>query len=181
MKIYETDNNNNFIKEHEIENFDPTIKSVPFKPPENVPEGYVAHWNGRWTVVKGAAEIIDRVYLHISMAGGDGMIPVGIVNNSTDTIQFTATLRASKDPASEVVPYSKEWRIVVRDTEGKAYDVLKVAMAEGVINLAYNTMNPPAVCNIDPSDMTDLVELEGIQYALEILGDAEFKVYRDFT
>jgi hypothetical protein len=181
MKVYELDNNNNFIKEHEIEDFDLTIKSVPFKPPENVPEGCVAHWNGRWTVVKGAAEIIDRVYLHISMAGGDEMIPVGIVNSGTDVIQFTATLRSSKDPDSNEVPYSKEWRIIICDTEGKVYDVLKVAMEDGVINFKYNTVNPPAICHIDPSDMTDLFEFEGVKYALELVGDVEFKVYRDFT
>ena len=133
-------------------------------------------------IVKSA--IIDNLqsaFLHCVMAGGDGMIPVGIVNNGTDVVQFTATLRESEDPNSSVVQYSKIWRTAIRDTDGRVYDLIKISMVDGVVVLDYHTDNSPAICSLDPEDLEETFQVDGNEYAIKVMGNTEFKVYRDFT
>lgn len=143
----------------------------------------IAYYSGAKNLVEYVPdkEKINNIYLNISMADGDEMAPIGIINDGVDTIQITATLRGGQEPAAPVIPYSKEWRIIIRDNENKIYDVVKVAMVAGVISFAYNTANTPAICHIDPADLADVFEINGEKYSLVLSGDVEFKVYRDFT
>lgn len=140
-------------------------------------------YNSQGELIKVINEDADKnkIYLHLSMTDGDGMEPIGIVNNGTDTINVTAALRVSDDIGSPIIPYSKAWRIIIRESGNKIYDQIKVAMVNGVISFNYHTVGAPAICRIDPSDMTETFDIQGDQYLLEVLGNTEFKVYRDFT
>ena len=178
--VSEIDKNGFFLRNVNLETENEPENWVPFPPPANIPESCAAQWVGRWTVVQ-PSKMPGVLFLHVDISGGDGMNPIGISNNGTDTFQVTAALRNGIEAGSNIVPYSGEWRIIIRDSQGGIYDQVKVVMTDGILDFLYGTTNPAGVCSMNAADLTEIFEIGNMQYSLRLAKDVEFKVYRDFT
>ena len=117
-------------------------------------------------------------YLHVTVSGGDGDVPPGIRNDGQDSLQVNVALRAGEDPASAVVPLDGAWRIIVRDDTGAIYDVVKVQLTAGQASIAYTSDQRPAACRLLESDFIS-VEYAGQEYQVRLVGDTNFKVFRE--
>ncbi len=134
--------------------------------------------DGQVTAVTAAPP--KEVWLHVAITGGDGDDPPGILNDGTDALSITATLRATVDPASPVIPVSGTWRVTVRDDTGAIYDVVKVQMNAGVVSASYTTTSRPAVCELREQDFTPVPDPAGGEpYTVRLAGQAAWKVYRE--
>ena len=120
------------------------------------------------------------VFLHISFSGGDGMIPLGILNNGQDSIDVDITLRKDINPESDIIPVSGTWRIVIRNQDGQVYDIIRVTLTDGISKISYTTTNPPAICKVEEKDFEKL-RIDNNEFSIKIIGNPIFKVYRDVT
>lgn len=130
---------------------------------------------GAWTV---SIAPPNNVWLHVAVSGGDGNDPPGILNNGSDALTITATLRATADPASPKIEVDGAWRITIRDDAGASYDMVKVQMTAGVVNASYTTTFRPAECELRESDF-DPVTAGDKTYVVRLAAPARWKVYRN--
>jgi len=122
-------------------------------------------------------EGLKEIFLHIDLSDGDGLSPIGIVNDGANSIHVVATLRQTSDPNSDVIPLSGKWRIPIRDDQGHIYDIILVNVIDGVADFYYSTTHRPAVCHIDEKDFEPL-SYNNELYLIKIVGNTTFKVYR---
>jgi len=140
---------------------------------------------------------IIPLYVHITMSGGDGEDPIGIINDGTDTCNIHAEIRDGEDPANSniVTSINEAWRINLRnwaDQTKPVVDIIKIQFTSGVADFTYHTVEN-ALCGIyyiDPDDIYEVVELGGNQYSFNLINQEYagtdcpwpcFKVFRDFT
>ena len=126
-------------------------------------------------------EFIDSnnyLYIHIGMADGDGLDPIGIINNGTDKITITATFRSGTEPNSSVITAvtGMSWRVSIRNNVD-IYDIIMIPFINGVATVNYTTTGLPGICSISESDLEQITVGDTI-YVLKIIGDTTFKVYR---
>jgi len=122
-------------------------------------------------------EVFREIFLHVTLTDGDGLKPIGIVNDGASKIHIVATLRKTSDSNSDVIPLSGKWRIPIRDDQGRIYDMILVNLVDGVAEFDYTTTHRPAVCKVDENDF-ETIEISGVKYKVKIVGDNNFKVYR---
>lgn len=128
-------------------------------------------------------QFID-LWLHIQLSGGDGIDPVGIETNTSPDIIGVATIRGSGNPASPVVQaFSGKWRVTLRQSDGRIYDVIAITFDKGVANFLYRrtraSKRGPGVVHLLPSDL-EPVRYGNAVYTLQLAGaEPVFKVYED--
>jgi hypothetical protein len=120
------------------------------------------------------------LYLHINLTDGDGEEPIGILNDGIDSLHVNAIFRQTSESSSQILTMiNNYWRVVIRDSDGLIYDIVKVTFVNGVADLYYKTTNKPAICNLLEKDLNEMpVIFNTIQYTIKIVGDTKFKVYR---
>jgi len=130
-----------------------------------------------WTPVE--VPPITYVYLHPVITGGDGKTPIGITNDGVDSLTITMTFRQTADPASAVVTAltGVERNIMLRDSDGNEYDVIKVGAVDGVVTIPYTTDSRAGSVRIARQD----VEVQTPVGMIRLVNEPEFLVYRDFT
>ena len=120
----------------------------------------------------------DCVYLHLVMSGGDGGDPPGLANDGEESITVNATFRAGENADSDIITaVDITRRINIKDSSGNIADIVKVAFTAGVCQIDYTTTGVPGIYHLDEDDFIEKINGMGIK----LLGDTEFKVYRDFT
>jgi len=122
-----------------------------------------------------------NIYLHLNLSDGDGKEPIGIQNNGVDILTVTATFRYTEDPESDIITAidNVEWRVTIRSYPGDIYDIVNIEFVGGTLSLNYTTTNRPAICKISDEDF-EIIEMAGTKYKINLIGDATFKVFRQF-
>jgi hypothetical protein len=121
-----------------------------------------------------------EIFLHVTLTDGDGKKPIGIQNNGTDSLNVSATFRTGDeqtDPIIDVI--NQEWRVTIREPKSRIYDIVNIEFINGILNFHYTTTNKPANCIINEDDF-EIVSLNEVRYKMTLIGDTNFKVYRDF-
>jgi hypothetical protein len=128
------------------------------------------------------------LYVHVSITGGDGDTPPGVVLGSGELLTINAAVRATADPASSLIEaLNSDWRITIRNESGGAPDVVQVKMLGGqVVKRGDDTpgieYDPPEVLgtySISEKDFM-VVSMGGQRYEFKLAdpSTAQFKVYR---
>lgn len=140
-------------------------------------------------------ETIIPLYVHITMSGGDGEDPIGILNDGTDNCTVHTEIRDGEDPSNSniVTGINETWRVNLRKWDNhEVLDIVKIKFTNGVSDFQYHT-TPNAICGvyyIDPDDIYEVIELGGQKYSFNLINQEYagtdcpwpcFKVYRDFT
>ncbi|GEM_PF-4165578 len=120
------------------------------------------------------------LFLHINLSDGDGIDPIGMLNDGTDTISISAAFRETEDPASNILAMiNGMWRVVIRDSDRLVYDIIGVNFVNGMASFSYKTTNRPAICKLHESDLNALPIIIGeTEYKIVLVNPVEFKVYR---
>jgi len=120
------------------------------------------------------------LYLHITLTDGDGIDPIGMLNDGVDAISISAAFRQTADPASAVLTMiTGMWRVVIRDSDNLVYDIIGVEFINGVASFPYTSTNRPAICKLHESDLNALPIIIGeTEYKIVLVNPVEFKVYR---
>ena len=114
-------------------------------------------------VVSVAASPVPVLLCDITVSGGDGNTPPGIINNDTDSIEAHIKLT---DPEGNLIPLvdpetkeplpetERTWRVTSRDQDGNIHDVVEVVLnPDGQVVVDYTTDRPPARCHMDDRDL----------------------------
>jgi len=125
-------------------------------------------------------ETPNYLFLHIDLSDGDGIDPIGMLNNGIDTISIAAAFRETEDPASAVLTViNGMWRVVIRDSDNLVYDIIGVNFTNGESNFQYTTSNKAAICTIKESDLNAIPIVMGeTTYKIKLVNPVTFKVYR---
>ena len=120
------------------------------------------------------------LHLHITLTDGDGIDPIGMLNDGVDAISISAAFRQATDPASAVLTMiTGMWRVVIRDSDNLVYDIIGVNFINGVASFPYTTTNRPAICKLHESDLNALPIIIGeTEYKIVLVNPVEFKIYR---
>ena len=120
------------------------------------------------------------LHLHITLTDGDGIDPIGMLNDGVDAISISAAFRQTADPASAVLTMiTGMWRVVIRDSDNLVYDIIGVEFINGVASFPYTSTNRPAICKLHESDLNALPIIIGeTEYKIVLVNPVEFKVYR---
>jgi hypothetical protein len=120
----------------------------------------------------------SEVWLHLSVAGGDGEDPPGAPTDGSAPLSVSAALRATQDPASAILAgVNRSYRITVRDDQGAVYDVRKITLASGeMAAVNYFGTGEPGVCEVLESDF-DQVESGGTTYTVRLAQPVRFKFF----
>jgi hypothetical protein len=119
----------------------------------------------------------NEIWLHTNLSGGDEKTPIGILNNDTQTLTVSGTLRETNSIESNIVDVDDEWRILLRDSDGNIYDIFLVTFTNGITTFDYTTDLRPAVVIINESDF-HTIDFGGTDYTVKIAEEVLFKVYR---
>jgi len=121
-----------------------------------------------------------NIYLHLSVTGGDGKEPIGVLNDGTDSINVTCTFRKTSDPVSDILTAitGLSRRVTVRKDTGECYDIFSITFVDGISSFAYKTTLDPAICEIKESDFLPVDSGYEVPYIINLIGDNTFKVYR---
>jgi hypothetical protein len=126
---------------------------------------------------------IQNVYLHVALSGGDGRKdPIGVENNGIEKLHANCTVRAGEATDSAIIDAipDKSWRILLRHNDGSEYETINVSMVSGVIAFDYYTKNiKTGLVYVDESALDEIFEIGGYKYRIKLVGDTEFKVYRN--
>lgn len=120
------------------------------------------------------------LFLHIALTDGDGIDPIGMINDGVDAISISAAFRETEDPASNILAMiNGMWRVVIRDSDRLVYDIIGVNFVNGMASFSYKTTNRPAICKLHESDLNALPIVFGeTEYKIVLVNPVEFKVYR---
>lgn len=123
------------------------------------------------------------LYFHVSITGGDGADPIGFEVNSNQSLDCSITLRATKDPASQIIStFSGKWRVNLRDSQGAIHDIVGIRFIDGIAKFSYPASRAakrgPAIVNILEEDFLP-VEVGGKTYKLGMANPFEVKFYED--
>lgn len=117
-----------------------------------------------------------KINLEISLSGGDGRNdPIGMYNDGINAISVNATL---KMPDNSILPVTKEYRIILRLSDGTKYEMIGVNMINGICSFDYTSTGKTGEVTIEAEDMTETFNIGDIIYGLDVVGDCCFKVYR---
>jgi len=133
------------------------------------------HWNG--TSFIDADE--NNIYAHVSLTDGDGMDPIGILNDGVDALHAVVTFRGGPSPDSDVITAitGLNRRITIRNTDGAVHDIVMVGFTNGVSEFHYSTEGAPGILQILESDFETL-QVGETEYTIKLVGNSAFKVYR---
>ena len=122
----------------------------------------------------------NYLFLHITLTGGDGIDPIGMINDGVDAISISAAFRGTEDPTSNILTMiSGMWRVVIRDSDRLVYDIIGVDFTEGVSTFQYKTTGKPAICKLKEADLNAIPIVIGeTVYKIVLANPVEFKVYR---
>ncbi len=141
-------------------------------------DSLVAILEGGQVVEVGPAPADPELWLHLSITGGDGDTPPGVLNDGVDALAVAAALRVGPGGSDPVVPVDEAWRITVRTDTGAVYDVVRVGLVEGLANVSYTTSGATAVCQVLESDFLPLA-VAGSTYRVRLAAPVVFKIYRE--
>jgi len=117
------------------------------------------------------------VYLHFTIAGGDGDDPPGANIDGSNPLQISVALRQTADPASPIINKTATWRITIRGENGGVYDVRKITLTNGTAGpFNYSGIGLAAACEIRQSDF-DPITAGDTTYNVNIVGHLWFKFY----
>lgn len=126
---------------------------------------------------------VQNIYFHIALSGGDGRNdPIGVENNGVEKLHVNCTVRAGEATDSAIIDAipDKSWRILLRHNDGSEYETINVSMVSGVIAFDYYTTNiKTGLVYVDESALDEIFEIGGYKYRIKLVGDTEFKVYRN--
>jgi hypothetical protein len=152
-----------------------TINGQPYK--------IITYPNGRVDTIWNPAPAPAPNYLYIigTVSGGDGMSPVGILNDGS-TSATIALIVSSSPSAPTAVALSGTWRIPIRDSSGNIRDIILMTITNGVASLTYSmgsTAAPamPGNLSILESDFGPVV-VSGVTYTLKLVNPLNLIVYR---
>ena len=143
------------------------------------PGGDTSHfYSGTFTMVGGQAwNEVTYIYLHSSFTGGDGMDPVGIKNDGSDSFAAAFALRETSDPESDILNVSKTLRIAIRDTDHNVVDMVKLPFSSGEASGNYKTTTTPGHYGFHQDDF-GVMNVGGNDYRIIVVGDCNFVVFR---
>ena len=114
-------------------------------------------------VVSVAASPVPVLLCDITVSGGDGNTPPGIINDDSDSFEAHIKLTDQEGNLIPLVdPETKEplpetertWRVTSRDQDGNIHDVVEVVLnPDGQVVVDYTTDRPPARCHMDDRDL----------------------------
>ena len=115
------------------------------------------------------------IFYHISITGGDGGNPIGILNDGVSSAQMSIDV---KNTAGDLLPFAGDWRVMLRNSDGFEYDIVGITFADGHVEFDYTTTGDTAIVSLLESDLTP-VNIGGLTYTPHLVGDLTFKVYRE--
>jgi len=180
--IRENDNKVKRITEAEGDAIGQAISPAGVYRDSEEPGGVAKHsYSGIFTMVGGQNwQDVTYVYLHSAFTGGDEMDPVGIVNDGIDSFAAAFSLRHTDNPASDLYTINKVLRIAIRDMDHLIVDMVKLPFTSGTCGGNYTTTTQPGHYALHEEDF-DVVILGGNHYKIKIVGDSNFKVYRNLS
>lgn len=123
----------------------------------------------------------SEVWLHVSIAGGDGEDIPGANLDDSNPLEISMVLRQTQDPASAVIQVNRSYRITVRDTDGVIYDVRRVVLVDGEVGpVDYSGNSHAAVCEVLESDF-EPVTVGATTYKVRLAQPVKFKFYQNLT
>jgi hypothetical protein len=121
----------------------------------------------------------NLLYIHIKMTDGDGMYPIGMINDGVSSINVQIIFRTGKsinDPIFTEMT-DKSLKIKFRNSLGAIYDSFLIPFISGVATFNYTTTNSPDTLSFQEYDFMPILFGE-IYYPMKVIGDTEFEVYR---
>lgn len=116
-----------------------------------------------------------NLYLSAVLTGGDGLSPLGVVNNGTSSISVALTI--SLTSGGTAAPLTGTWRVPIRDQNNNIYDIVLVNLVNGQATLAYTTTLLPAHCSVNQNDFS-VVTIGSTNYTVQLVTPITFIVYR---
>lgn len=159
--------------------FDVTTNHVPeFAPPLQVVDITTVNPQPKegWTYSNGVfskPETPKILYINVTLSEGDGIDPIGIVNNGTDYIAVSGSIKYN----NEIIPLTGSWRITIRGSDGNIYDIVLVSITNGEFSFNYTTTNKPEICSVKDSDFESII-FNNETYEVKLANPFVFKVYR---
>lgn len=122
---------------------------------------------------------MPKIKLEISLSGGDGRNdPIGLYNDGVNYIGVNVALKL---PDDNILPITKQYRIIMRLCDGTKYEMLGVNIVDGQASFNYTTSGKTGEVHIEPEDMTETFDVGGVLHGIEVTGDCCFKVYRQIN
>lgn len=136
-----------------------------------------AHYPGRYALVP-EPEPVDPDYIlaEIELSGGDGLVPVGILNDGLASFNATITL---KSKAGAALPVTGPFRVPVRRMDGSIKEVVLVQFVAGVATCAYSSSGETGYYQIEERDFDPVAVAPGVSWPVRLSGDSRFKIYRE--
>ncbi len=118
---------------------------------------------------------INKLYFNITMTDGDGLSPLGMLNDGVSKIDCSITIEDSN--GDTITTLNDSFRIVIRSASGAVYDQFPITFVDGVASFSYTTTSSPDICTLSEEDLITL-PIDSVDYAFGIKGDTTFKIYR---
>ena len=119
-----------------------------------------------------------QLYYHMTISGGDNMEPPGIQNNGSDEVNVDVTVRVGPSDTDDIATtFAGPFRVLMRDSDGGVYDIIKIVFSAGTCNFDYSTTGDAAIVSLKASDLDNTAG--PVKLVANIVGDNEFKVFRN--
>jgi len=116
--------------------------------------------------------VLPIVNVNMTITGGDGMDPPGILNDGVEFVLVEISL-TMQDGTPAPIP-DGSYRVTIRDSTDAEYDVISIPFVGGSASFNYTSDMQPRTIHVDTQDLA----IPGVDVDFKVIGGNLIKIYR---